>query len=103
EFVWRQAHGSQRCVVDLDARWVLPRVECRAHVQPLARGRAGDQVDDYLMADQRLPAPVLRNVAEHPMLNFVPLARAWREVTDRDLQPRSVGQALQRHLPEAIA
>ncbi|MGF6508304.1 transposase-like protein [Paraburkholderia sp. 32] len=42
EFVWCQSHGSQRCVVDLDARWVLPRVECRAHVQRLTRGRAGD-------------------------------------------------------------
>ena len=34
------------------------------------------------------------------MLDLVPLARARREVADRDLQARLVGEFLQFHLPE---
>jgi hypothetical protein len=51
----------------------------------------GDQVDDHFMAHQRSASPVLGDVGEHAVLNLVPLAGAWREMTDGDLQPRFVG------------
>src|SRR6516164_5422031 len=40
-------------------------------------------------------------MAEHSVLDLVPFARAWREVThmNRHLQP--IGESLERHLPEA--
>jgi hypothetical protein len=50
----------------------------------LSRGRA-DQLHDYLMADQRLASPVLRDESEQSMLDFVPLAGAGRQVSS----PRS--------------
>ena len=43
----------------------------------------GDQVDHGLAAEQRFGAPVDRDVAEEPVLNFVPLAGAGRVVHDR--------------------
>src|SRR5260370_20682060 len=39
-------------------------------------------------------------MAEHPMFDFVPLARAWRKVTHADVQAQVPGQALEFHLPE---
>ena len=44
-----------------------------------------DQVDDGLEGAQRLAPPVLRDVAEQPVLDPVPLAGARREVADAHL------------------
>src|SRR5262249_7941701 len=59
------------------------------------------QVDDHLPTDQRPPPPVLGDVAEHAVLDLVPLTRPWREVTHGDAQPDLVCQPLQLHLPQA--
>src|SRR5215207_8708966 len=66
--------GRHLLVRDLDARWVAVGVQGRPDRQPLGRGRRCDHVDDHLMADQRLAPPVVRYVAEQPMLHLVPLA-----------------------------
>src|SRR5450755_259962 len=63
------------------------------------RGRA-DQLDYDLVAGQRPPAPVHRDVAEQPVLNPVPLRRPGRVMADRDLKPRLGGQAGELDLPE---
>src|SRR3954451_17325269 len=42
--------------------------------EPGLRGRAGDQLDDDLMCQQRLAAPVLGDEREQSMLDAVPLA-----------------------------
>jgi hypothetical protein len=39
-------------------------------------------------------------MAEHAMLNLIPLARSWWEMAHRDPQFRLVGQPLQGHLPQ---
>ena len=54
------------------------------HLQTGAGGGGGDQLDDGLVADQRLAAPVLGDEREQPMLDLVPLAGAGRQMTDRD-------------------
>src|SRR3954453_3540138 len=58
-------------------------------------GRGGaDQLDDDLMADERLAAPVLRNVGEQAMLNPVPFAGAGRQVGHRHGEAGFIGEAL---------
>ena len=49
---------------------------------------------------ERPAAPVLRDVAEQPVLDLVPLRRAGRIVVDTDDEPGLVGQLLQFDLPE---
>jgi len=41
-----------------------------------------DQIDDHLIADQRLGAPVQGDEREQAMLDLVPLRGAGREVVD---------------------
>ena len=60
--------------------------------QPGRGACVANQVDHGLEGAQRTPAPVLRDVAEQPMLDLVPLARARREVADVDAQAGVVGQ-----------
>jgi len=42
-------------------------------------------------------------VAEHAVLDLVPLARAWRVVADVDRQPGIVSEALQLAFPQSGA
>ena len=62
--------------------------------EALLRRGVGDQIDDHLVTDERAATPVLCDVAKHPMLNLVPLAGAWREMTDMDRYSQPVGQFL---------
>src|SRR5438093_3973533 len=68
-----------------------------------ARRRRGvaDQVDDHLPTHQRSPAPILGNMAEHPVLDLVPLTRPRWKVAHRDAQACLVRQTLQLDLPQA--
>ena len=91
------------CLADLGSAGVGTGVEFRLHFQPFGRGGVGDQVDDDLMAHQRLTAPVLRDVTEEPMLDLVPFARSRRKVADAQTQSRSVRQLLQSNLPQPAA
>ena len=63
----------------------------------------GDQLDDDLVADQRLAAPVLGDEGEQAVLDLVPFAGAGREVADGHGQAGLVGEALQLELPQPDA
>ena len=63
----------------------------------------GDQLDDDLMADQRLAAPVLGDEGEQAVLDAVPFAGAGRQMADGDRHPEFVGQHLQFALPQPHA
>ena len=65
--------------------------------------RRGDQVDDDFMAHERFAAPILADERKQAMFDFVPLARAGREMTDRDGQPCFVGQFLKFPFPQPDA
>src|SRR5450631_13377 len=93
-------HGGQFPVGDLDPLLVAARIEARVDLQPGTGRRRSDQVDDHLQALQRLAAPVQAHVAEHAMLDFVPLRRSRREMADADRQPDLVGELLQLDLPQ---
>ena len=67
----------------------MMRSNSAGDLQPGLGRRRRDQVDDHLVAHQRLAAPVLADEREEPVLDLVPFARARREVADRDRRPVS--------------
>src|ERR1700676_311369 len=98
-----QIDGGELFVGDSNPGWVAPPVELCSDLQSRLGGRAGDQVDDDVVTDQGLAAPVLRDVAEHTMLNLVPFTGARREVADVDGETQLARQVLQRDFPEPAA
>jgi len=71
--VTSQANGGEFIVGDLDAFWVQISIQLRPYLQALAGRRSRNQVDDDLVADQGLTAPVEADVRKQSMLDFVPL------------------------------
>ena len=72
-------------VGDNDAAGVLASVELAAHSQAGFGGSSRDQLDDDAIADEWLGAPVLTDEREEPVLDFVPLAGAGRQMADHDV------------------
>src|SRR5437868_6009627 len=85
--------------LDLLANRIAPTIQSSLHAQPSLRSRIADEVDHRFVGRQRPTTPVLRDVAEEPVLDLVPLARARWEVTDHDPDPGLVREALQFELP----
>ena len=69
---------------DLDGLGIVVFVEATLYVEPLGRRGGSDQLDDDLMADEGLAAPVLRDECKKPMLYTVPFAGPRRVVGDRN-------------------
>ena len=101
ERIGREPNSLERVRRDGDACWRWPRVESRSDAESLLGGRVRDQIHHDFMADERPAAPVLGDVAEHPMLDLVPFAGPRRKVAHGDAQPGVVGEPLQRYLPQA--
>ena len=101
----RHIDTRQLLIADGDPCLVLVFVDGRLHSKSRFGGGAGrgDEVDDGFIGPQRATLPVFRDDAEQPALNFIPLARAWREMTHTQRQLQLVGQFLQDDLPQAIA
>ena len=95
-----QSQPGEFRVADLDRGLVVVGVQGGLDDQTRARRGVGDEADDRLMADQRPPAPVLRDETEQAMFDLVPLAGARREMADRERRSQLIGQGLQRHLPQ---
>jgi len=66
-----EVDGLEVCVGDTNLVWVGALVELGVDLESGAGGGRADQVDDRLQRDERLPAPVHRDEAEHPVLDFV--------------------------------
>lgn len=94
-----EIHLSQLMVGYFDASGVPILVQFSVDREPFRRCGVADQVDHHFMTHQRAAAPVLRDVAEHSMLDLVPFAGAWRKVAHRDGEACFVGQCLERDLP----
>src|SRR5271168_833654 len=60
-----------------------------------------DELENDLMADEGLAAPVLGDVSEETVLDLVPFAGAGRQMSHGDRQAGFVGQALNLALPKA--
>jgi hypothetical protein len=90
-------------VGDGDASLVFALVEPRVDRQPGGCGGAGDEIDDDLVTDQWLAAPVGRDEAEQPVLDFVPLRGAGWEMADDDLKSGLVREPLELEFPQTGA
>ena len=75
---------------DLDAFLVAACVECALDFQAGLGRRRADQLDYGKAIRERPAAPVLRDMAEQPVLDLVPLRRARRIVVDADREPDSL-------------
>ena len=62
-------HGSEVGIGDLDASGIAARVPHGGDRKPAAGRGRGDEINDDVMADERPPSPVHRDVAEEPMFD----------------------------------
>ena len=95
EVVAEEVDGVHLGIGDFDACRIGVAIELAAHLEAGVGGGGGDQLDDDLVADEWLAAPVLGDEREQAMLDLVPLAGAGRQVADRDGEAEFVGQLLQ--------
>src|SRR6516164_6427057 len=93
--------GRHLGVGDDNAFGVLASVELAAHGEAGFGGGGRDQLDNHAITDEGLGAPILADEGEQPVLDFVPLAGAGRQVADRDVETELVGQLLQFVFPQA--
>ena len=68
-------------VSDVDFFGIAARVQDAAHLQSCGCSRVGEEIHNRGVGQQRLPAPVLVDEREQPMLDLVPLACSGRQVT----------------------
>src|SRR5208337_4385754 len=92
--------GRHFRVRDLDALWIGVAIEFAADFETGFRRGVGDQFDDDEEAEEWRRAPVLRDVAEHAMLDLVPLRSPWRIVANLNDQTGFVRELLEGQLPE---
>src|SRR5580693_6847644 len=90
-------------LADLDALFVGTIVEDALHREARLGFRCTDQLDDSQSAFEWPTPPVLRNMAEHAMLDLVPLRGAGWIVIDVERQAGLVCELLQFHFPETHA
>jgi len=69
-------------------------IQFRTNLESLLGDGVSDEVNDDLMTDERPASPVLCDVAEQAMFNFVPLAGAWREMADTNGHLELIGEFL---------
>ena len=99
KFVRRDIDHRHLGVGYLDAGRVEIRIDAAFHIETGARGRAGDQLHDGLITDQRLAPPVPRDEREQPVFDLVPFAGAWWQMANRHCQTQFIGEILQFALP----
>ena len=99
ESVWFDVEGRHLLVGDLDAFGIGVWIEFAADFETALRRCAGNQFDHGEATGERGSAPVLGDVAEHPVLDSVPLRCARRIMQDTDRQVCLVAEFLQLCLP----
>jgi len=100
ELVASDFEGLHRRLNDFDAFLVGARVEHAFNLEAGLGRRCADQLDYGEAISERPAPPVLRDVAEQPMRDLVPLRCCGRIVVDADHEPGLVRQLLQFELPE---
>jgi len=86
-------------VGDPDGLGITVLVEVALHIKPAGRRRGSNELDDDLVADERLATPVLCDEREKPVLYAVPFAGPRRVVGNRNGQAGFVDEALEFMLP----
>ena len=90
-FIGFDVEGLHLRVGDAYRLGIAVLVQLAAYRQAGFRRGGGDEFDDREAADERLPAPSLSDVAEHAMLDLVPLRCPRRIVAHLQDQPGLVG------------
>src|SRR5215471_3103308 len=91
--------GFDLCVGDLYAGWIGVLIELTVNLEAGLGCGGGDELDDCLIAYERLAAPVLSDERKQAMFDLVPFAGAGRQVAHGDGNAEFVGQFLQFDLP----
>jgi hypothetical protein len=86
---------------NLDSCRINVGVQLAANLQTVFGGGGGNQLDDDFVTDERFAAPVLTDEGKQSVLNLVPFASSWWQVTYGDLHSRFIGQLLEFHFPQA--
>jgi hypothetical protein len=95
--------GCHFRVADAEVFFVGARIKFGVDAQ-VCFGRAGaDQFNDRLVTAQGFAASVFCYLTEHPVFDFIPFARAWREVAYRHAQAALVGPLLEAFFPQPSA
>src|SRR3990172_2296732 len=100
ESVGRKSYGGELGRGHRLLGWIGPIVQLGSYLESRRRGGASDELDGGGVARQGTSTPILGDVTEHAMFNFVPLARAGREVANRQTQAQVIGHFLKRDLPQ---
>lgn len=100
---WAKSDIRHLFIGDAKLFLIVIFIERASNPEPRLRRRTPDEAYDGLDALERATAPVLRDVAEHSVLDLVPFARAGWVVRDGEQQPRLVGEALKLTLPQACS
>ena len=77
----RQPKPPHLIVRNLLARLIVAGVEKCLHTQTTLGSRAPDQIDDRLITEERLAAPVHADERKQAVFDLVPLARAHSTYT----------------------
>jgi hypothetical protein len=89
-----ELNPGDRLLVYLETSGIGIPIEHGTDPEAGGSARTGDQLDDYLVADQGPAAPILADDGEEAMLDLVSLACPGREVADGDRQSDLIGQFL---------
>src|SRR2546423_20740 len=95
--------GSHFGIGDFDTFWIEALVDVASDGEAGLGGSGADQLNDDVVADERLAAPVLGDVGKEAMLDAVPFAGAGRQMGNGYPETGFVGKALQFTFPEADA
>src|SRR5262249_10424108 len=100
ERVFLESEFGHLLVGNLDPRRIGIRVQGTLDLQTGFGRGGGDQIDDALVADQRLASPVLTDKGKQTVFDFVPLVGPWWKVTNRNFQAGLIRELLQFPLPQ---
>jgi len=67
---------------NLASGWILAAIQPARYRQPFCCGRFGNEIHDGFVIPQWLPPPIGRDEGKQSMLDLVPFAGCWREMTD---------------------
>ena len=93
-------YGAHLFICYFPLQFIFICVNLANDLEPFWRCGWWDKTDDGLNIDQRFSLPVFCDVAEKPMLDFVPFRSPGREMRHVNFQPRLVCNLLQFIFPQ---
>src|SRR5438270_13555044 len=95
EGVRYEGEGCHLVVGDFTSCRIEIGVKLALHRESSFGRGSSNQLQDHRIAGKRLATPVLTDPGKEAMLNFVPLARSRRQMTDHERQASLIGQLLE--------